>query len=217
MQGGIWTLPWAVGFVVGSLATPPLARRIRPVLLMSWGLVLSSLGYFLLTRLGASGSQLPMFAWATLILSLGASPLFTLTNDVIIGAAPPERAGAASGISETCAEFGGAVGIAIFGSIGVAIYRAMLADALPAGMSPEFTSAAMSTLGGAVAIAGQLTGDAGATLIEAARAAFLRGLVVCAVISGVGALALAIFAAVTFRGVGLAPRHTGEHQIGVVA
>ncbi|HEV2749992.1 MAG TPA: hypothetical protein VGV12_05645 [Gemmatimonadales bacterium] len=44
----------------------------------------------------------------------------TLTNDVIIGWAPPERAGAASGISETCAEFGGAVGIAIFGSISVA-------------------------------------------------------------------------------------------------
>jgi hypothetical protein len=62
-----------------------------------------------------------------------------------------------------------------------------------------------------------LYGDSGGTLSEPARAAFLRGLVVCAVISGVAALALAIFAAVTFRGVGLAPRHTGEHQIGVVA
>src|SRR5262245_17986452 len=93
MRGGLWTLPWAIGFVVGALATPVLARRIRPALLMSWGLVLSSLGYFLLTVIGTSASALPIFALATTVLSLGASPLFTLTNDIIIGSAPPERAG----------------------------------------------------------------------------------------------------------------------------
>src|SRR5439155_24539303 len=51
LKGGLWTLPWAIGFVVGTLAPPVLARRIRPALLMSWGLVLSAMGYFLLTRL----------------------------------------------------------------------------------------------------------------------------------------------------------------------
>ena len=98
---------------------------------MSWGLVLSSTGYFLLTQLGQSADHLTLFGVANLMLALGASPVFTLTNDVIIGAAPPERAGAAAGISETCAELGGALGIAVFGSIGVAIYRGVLGQGLP--------------------------------------------------------------------------------------
>ena len=217
LRGGLWTLPWAIGFVVGSLATPALARRIRPALLMSWGLVLSALGYFLLTRVGTSADQLSVFGVATLILTLGASPVFTLTNDVIIGSAPPERAGAASGISETCAELGGALGIALFGSIGVAIYRGMLASSLPAGLSPGMSDAAMSTLGGAVAISRQLPAAVATALFDAARDAFLRGLMLCAAISAAGSLALAIFAMWTFRRAGVLPQRTAEHEIGLVA
>ena len=217
LKGGIWTLPWGIGFVVGSLATPALARRIRPARLMSWGLVLSAAGYFLLAALGTSTERLWLFALGTLTLSLGASPLFTLTNDIIIGSAPPERAGAASGISETCAELGGALGIAIFGSIGVAVYRGMLADVLPAGLAPGAASAALSTLGGAVAVSPQLPADVAAALVHSARGAFLRGMVLCAAISGIGTLALAIFAAVTFRHRGLAPQRTAEHPVDAVA
>ena len=208
-------MPWATGFIVGSLATPALARRIRPSLLMGWGLVLSAFGFFMLARIGTGSDQLTKFAVATFLLSLGASPIFTLTNDIIIGSAPPERAGAASGISETCAELGGALGIAFFGSIGVAIYRGMLAKALPPSLSTDAAATAMSTLGGAVAMSRNLPADVGAALVDAARSAFLRGLVVCAAISGVGSLALALFAARTFRRVGVAPSHTGEYQTGL--
>lgn len=217
IRAGLWTLPWAIGFVAGSLATPSLARRIRPGLLMSFGLVLSAAGYFMLASLRASQEPLQLFALATFIMSLGASPVFTLTNDIIIGSAPPERAGAASGISETCAEFGGALGIAFFGSIGVAIYRGALAQALPHGLSPEVADAAKSTLGGAVAVSRQLSGDVGAAVVAAANDAFVRGLVLCSAISGAGALLLAGFAATRFRGVGVAPQRTGEHQVSAVA
>jgi DHA2 family multidrug resistance protein-like MFS transporter len=201
LAGGLWTMPWSIGFVLGTLATPALARRVKPSLLMSGGLVLSSFAYVLIARLGTSTADLPMFAAATFILSLGASPLFTLTNDIIIGSAPPERAGAASGISETCAEFGGALGIAIFGSIGVTFYRGLLGNHLPIGLPSTAVDAAMATLGGAVATAQELPKEVGSALVHAARDAFLRGLVICAVISGVGSLFLAVFAARTFRSV----------------
>ena len=204
LRGGLWTLPWAVGFVLGSLLTPALARRIRPGLLMSWGLAVSAVGYFLLATLDTTGNQFVLFAVATFVLTLFISPVFTLTNDVIIGSAPPERAGAASGISETCAELGGALGIAIFGSIGVAIYRGLLGPALPAGLPADVAHAAMATLGGAVLAAEQLPAEVGPVLVGAAREAFLRGLVVSEVISGVGTLVLAVFAWVTFRRVGVA-------------
>ena len=204
LHGGLWTLPWALGFVLGSLLTPALARRIRPATLMSAGLALSAGGYFLLAAVGAGGGGgggggLVLFAVATFVLTFFGSPLFTLTNDVIIGSAPPERAGAASGISETCAELGGALGIAFYGSIGVAIYRGVLGAALPAGLPADVTHAALSTLGGAVVAAQQLPGETGTALLGAARDAFVRGLVLCQMISGAGSLALAVFAWVTFR------------------
>src|SRR5262249_20961616 len=148
LQGGLWTLPWGVGFVLGSLVTPALARRIRPAVLMSGGLAVSAAGYFLLAGVGAVERPLPLVAVGTFVLTLFASPVFTLTNDVIIGSAPPERAGAASGISETCAELGGALGIALFGSIGLAIYRGLLAASFPPGMPADVTQQALATLGG---------------------------------------------------------------------
>src|SRR5439155_608036 len=86
---------WALGFVLGSLLTPALARRIRPAILMSAGLALAAGGYFLLAAVGArgggGGGGLVLFAVATFVLTFFGSPLFTLTNDVIIGSAPPLR------------------------------------------------------------------------------------------------------------------------------
>src|SRR6185369_12728690 len=133
LRAGLWTLPWSLAFIVGSAMTPPLSRRMRPALLMSGGLLLSALGFILLAGLTPT-TGFVMFATATFIFTLGSSPVFTLTNDVIIGSAPPERAGAASGISETCAELGGALGIAVFGSIGIVAYRSVLAMDLPSGI-----------------------------------------------------------------------------------
>jgi DHA2 family multidrug resistance protein-like MFS transporter len=205
LMAGLWTVPWAMGFVIGSPLTPALARRIRPNALMSCGMALSAVGFFLLAWIGTGHGGLILFALATFIVSLGSSPIFTLTNDIIIGSAPPERAGAASGISETCAELGGAMGIALFGSLGVALYRGLLADALPDGLSPEATQAAMSTLGGAVVVAEQLPAPVAAAVIDVAKDAFLRGLVVCAAISGIGAAALALFAGASFRRAGATP------------
>jgi DHA2 family multidrug resistance protein-like MFS transporter len=73
----------------------------------------------------AEGAWLLMLGMA--VQSVGMAPLFTLTNDFILAAAPPERAGAASGISETASELGGALGIALFGSLATAVFGVALA------------------------------------------------------------------------------------------
>ena len=198
LTAGLWGLPWALAFVIGSAVTPPLARRTPPAQLMAGGLLLTSLAYALLTQL-TPGSSFLFYGLVTFLVGFGSAPVFTLTNDVIIGSAPPERAGAASGISETCAEFGGALGIAVFGSIGVVIYRSVLAGTLPAGLPPDVMAETTATLGGAVAAASRLPGDVSAAVVDTARHAFILGLRVCSVISAVGTLALAVLAAKTFR------------------
>lgn len=115
LEAGLWTLPWALSFIVGSNATPILARRIDPAWLIGGGLVLATLGFAVLLGIEA-GSGLPLIVVGSIAFSLGMSPAFTLTNDLIMGSAPPERAGAAAGVSETAAELGGALGIAMLGS-----------------------------------------------------------------------------------------------------
>src|SRR5919106_370428 len=198
LQAGLWTLPWALAFVVGSNVTPIIARRIRPAPLMAGGLAMAAVGFAVFTQLD-SESGFAVIVLGSVLFSLGTSPLFTLTNDLIIGSAPPERAGAAAGISETSAELGGALGIAIFGSIGVAIYRAGIGEGIPPGVSPQAAAIARDTLGGAIEVAGRLPDQVGLAMVDAAREAFVRGLHVAAAVSVVGTIALAIFVALMLR------------------
>jgi DHA2 family multidrug resistance protein-like MFS transporter len=198
LEAGLWTLPWALGFIAGSNLTPMIARRVRPAFVMGAGLALASVGFAIFTQVDVT-SGLGIIVTGSVFFSLGTAPVFTLTNDLIIGSAPPERAGAAAGISETAAELGGALGIAVFGSIGVAIYRGAMAGEVPGGVPPEAAKTARDTLGGALEAAGQLPGELGSALIDAARVAFTQGLHVAAVISAVGSIGLAVLAVTLLR------------------
>ena len=201
LEAGVWSLPWALAFVVGSMVTPRLVGRFTPAQLMSGGLVLAAIGFVVLTQLDSSAGMggLALLVPASVAFSLGLSPLFTLTNDLIIGSAPPARAGAASGMSETCAELNGALGIAIFGSVGIVVYRAAMPDAIP-GVPADALAVARATLGGAVALAEQLPAQVSTQVRDAARVAFTRGVQIAAAVSTLGALALAVFTAVALRG-----------------
>ena len=85
--------------------------------------VLALLGAAVVTQAEPAGGPW-LVVVGVVILSLGFAPLFTLAADIAVGSAPPERAGAASGISETSSELGGALGLALLGTIGTAVYRA---------------------------------------------------------------------------------------------
>jgi MFS transporter, DHA2 family, multidrug resistance protein len=109
-EAGLWSLPSFAAFVLGSLVSPALVRRIRPGFVM------------------------------------------------VIGAAPPARAGAASAISETGSELGGALSIAILGTLGTAVYRSQVDDRIPAGVPPEQADATRETLGAAEAAGDESVG-----------------------------------------------------------
>ena len=194
MEAGLLSLPSFGGFIVGSVFAPMIAHRFRPVSVVTYGLVLAAIGFGLMTQVNVD-SGLTFLVVGMLIYSLGLAPVITLTTDLIVGAAPPERAGVASAISETSSEFGGALGIAILGSIGTAIYRtkmnAGISDQVPAKMGDEATE----TLGGAVAVAARLPREAGYELLHTANEAFVTGMQLNALIGAVIAAGLAILAA----------------------
>jgi DHA2 family multidrug resistance protein-like MFS transporter len=190
LTAGVWMLPWSGGFIVGSMVAPAVARRVRPSFVMAAGLVLAAVGFAVVTQLVDSG--IGCLVLGSVLFSLGLAPVFTLGTDLIVGAAPPERAGAAAAISETSSELGGALGIAILGSIGTAIYRGAMARAALDGVPSEARMAARDTLGGAVAAAARLPERVGAQLLETTRGAFAHALqttvAICAVISAVTAI-----------------------------
>lgn len=198
LEAGLWTLPSAGAFIVGSNLTPLIVRRFRPVSIIVGGLAFSVIGFALLTQVDRAAG-LALLVAGSVVYSLGLAPVFTLTNDLIIGNAPPEQAGAASAISETSSELGGALGIAILGSIGTAIYRSRLANAVPAGIGPEAAEAAQGTLGGAVAVAQRVSPEIGLALLEPARAAFTHSLQVAAAICAALVVVTAIVAARMLR------------------
>jgi DHA2 family multidrug resistance protein-like MFS transporter len=109
-----------------------------------------------------------------------------LGSELMLGAISPERAGAAAAMNETVTELGGALGMAVMGSIGAAVYRHALGGTVPA--------PARSTLGGAVAVAAREPGAAGAQLLASAREAFAHSVTI---VSIVGAAIMAAAALLT--------------------
>jgi DHA2 family multidrug resistance protein-like MFS transporter len=198
LEAGLWSLPSAAGFIVGSQLAPRIVQRIRAPYLIGGGLALAAVGLGLLTQVGPTNGLVTLVA-ASLVISFGLAPVFALTTDLIVGSAPPEKAGAASGISETGAELGGALGIAVMGSIGVAIYRGEIADRLPSTVPAETEAVASDTLGSAVAIAGQLPAQLGTTVVETAREAFVHGMQLTSGIATIVAIGLAVLAVIMLR------------------
>ncbi len=206
LQAGLLSLPSAIGVhrrVAGGAADRP-ARPARVPHQRRAGPRRRS-GLVLLTQVGTSNGLLPLVV-ASVVISLGLAPVFGLTTELIVGSAPPERAGAASGISETGAELGGALGIAILGSIGVAIYRGRLAP----GPARRPSARGGDRCAGHARRRGRLSQAAcpaglPINLLGAARTAFVDGMHVAAGIAGVIGLGLAVFAFVSLRDREMAP------------
>ncbi len=192
MQAGIWSLPSAIAFTVVSMLTPKLVELTSEAKLVAYGLLLSLAGFICL-----------IFAWdlitvvlSSIVFSIGFTPVVTLTTGFIVGSAPPERAGIASAVSETGAELGGALGIACLGSLLTLVYRSRMEQFETAGLPADVVAAARSTLAGALQASADLAPDQAASMVRAARAAFLEGFQVTAI---TGAVALAVLAALSIK------------------
>ena len=189
LTAGLWSLPGAAAFVVGAPLTPVLAARLRPAPVMLGGLVVALAGVALLVQAGPGGGPVPVAAGAGL-LALGLAPVITLAADVAVGASPPERAGAAAGISETSSELGGALGIAVLGTLATAVYRGAMQDA---------PAEARETLGGAVAAADRLPPGLRGGVLDPAREAFTQALHAGAAVGGALVAAAALLVASRLR------------------
>jgi MFS transporter, DHA2 family, multidrug resistance protein len=214
LAAGLWSAPSGIAFVVGAMLTPRIVTYLRPPHVIAIGFVIAALGFGLLTQTGTT-HDLAIVATAYAVFSLGLAPVFTLASDLIVSTAPPERAGAAAGISEMSAELGGALGIALLGSVVTFIYRQTVASALGDDLPPDVREAARDTLGGAISVAGALPDELGAGLVTVSRGAFVEAfqttVLACAAIALIAAAGTArVFGRLQRNSAGEPPSNAAE-------
>jgi DHA2 family multidrug resistance protein-like MFS transporter len=203
-ESGVAMVPALIATVVAGLLVVPLVRRVRPGFVVAGGLLLSAAGYFLVA-FGDHSHGPGLLLAALLILCLGVGAAETISNDLILGAAPAEKSGAAAAISETGYEVGSLLGTAILGSILTASYQrnlqlpAGLGELAPVQATAQATAQAGETLAGAVELAQVLPAPLADAVTAAARAAFESGVHVTAAIALVLMAGASVLAAVVLR------------------
>jgi DHA2 family multidrug resistance protein-like MFS transporter len=117
VRAGLCMVPAAVTMTASALGAPPLARRARPAYVIAAGLAVATGGLLLI---GQVNGLVPVVAgWA--LVALGSGPMVVLSVDLVIGAAPPARAGAAAAVNETGSQLGFALGIAALGGLSMRV------------------------------------------------------------------------------------------------
>ncbi|BDV30904.1 MFS transporter [Microbacterium terricola] len=197
MNAGFALVPGLVAMIVSGLIVVPIAQRVSARVVVPVALAFSVLGYVLVARSTDPGDVgLLIVAFVALGIGIGAAE--TVSNELILASAPPDKAGAASAVSETAYELGAVLGTAVLGGILTALYRANVV--VPAGIPSDAADAARETLAGAMAISHGLDTALGQTLRDAAAHAFDAGASVTAYI-GAGLIVLAaVIAAITLGG-----------------
>jgi DHA2 family multidrug resistance protein-like MFS transporter len=198
LRAGLALLPATVTGFVGTVVAPILVKRHSHAQLITSGMILTAIGMLVLSQLEPA-SGLTLLVGAYMIMTFGINVAITLTTDNVMSVAPPERAGAASGISETSAELGAALGIAIIGSIAAAAYRNHMIAAIGSSGVPAVAAHAHSTLAVAVAAAREIGGAAGVTVLNAARASFTAALSLAALLSAIAISVISVISALVLR------------------
>ncbi|MFI2607634.1 MFS transporter [Kitasatospora sp. NPDC018619] len=191
LQAGLAELPAFAGSVAGGLLTARIARRVGARRALTGCLLAMGLGVGALGWLEQDTTYL-LLAASFLLVGTAEGVVYTLGADLVLSAAPADKAGAASAVSETAYELGTALGIALVGSVVGSIYAGGLS--VPAGTDPAAAARAGESLGSAVETAHGLSPELAEPLLASARESFVHGMNSAGLLSAallVGAAAMA--------------------------
>jgi EmrB/QacA subfamily drug resistance transporter len=209
LSAGLRALPFALAVGAMSPLSPILASRFGTRLVIPAGMALMGLGLLDLSTAGVHTAYPPL-ALAVAIMGAGMGLVMAPASTTIMTTVPARQAGAGSAINDTIREVGGALGIAIIGSLAAAVYRSKLAPVLATAHAPgPVAHLATSSVAAADSIGRHVGGLQGSELVGAAHSAFVNamamGMRVAAGVALVSAVA-AIFAL---------PRRRGQQAIQV--
>ena len=203
-KSGLLTLPMAVVMMAIAPQVPRLVGRFGAHRVVPTGLGLIAVGMAFFSQVQVDS---PLWFIYLSIIPLGAGMATTMTplTTLIMSSVPLGKAGVGSAMNDTTRELGGALGVAVLGSLVTSAYTAHLR--LPATLSAGAQNLAHSGLAGALTVAHDVGGPRGAALATSARAAFVDGIGLAAVV----ACFIVLFAAVAAWN--LLPAHFGQQAV----
>jgi EmrB/QacA subfamily drug resistance transporter len=173
LKAGVAILPAALASAVGAPTGALLAKRLGSKVAVVAGLVTIAAGLAIVGTLSTSSGYGLLLA-AMIVAGFGVGIAMTPATESIMGSLPTAKAGVGSAVNDTTREVGGALGVAVLGSLLVSTFGTRMAE-VTAGLPAAAAEVARDSLGGALAVAQQVGGQAGQGLVAAARTAFVDG------------------------------------------
>jgi EmrB/QacA subfamily drug resistance transporter len=187
LQAGVRTLPFALGMGVTSAMSAKLAARAGTKLAVAAGLVFMAAGFGLMAT-STVHTGYAFLAPASVLIAIGMGLAMAPATESIMGSLPPAQAGVGSAVNDTTREIGGAIGVAVMGSVASSVFASHLHTG---------AAHAAGSLSAALAAARHIHGPAGQALAHAAQQAFVTGSDT-AVLAAIGAALLGALAALVF-------------------
>jgi EmrB/QacA subfamily drug resistance transporter len=200
LQTGVRLLPVAAILMIAAPSSSILTRWFGSKVVVAGGLAIVAAGLLVLGQ-ATTTSGYPLVVTALVLLGLGMGTAMAPATDSIMGSLPPERAGVGSAVNDTTREIGGALGVAVLGSLAASQYtNAFAGSAALQGLPSQAVDAATNSLGGAVTVASRLAGTpleaAAGPLLAAAKDAFVESMAHAVTIGAVAAVVGALVALV---------------------
>ena len=200
LEAGLALIPVAAALMVAAPLSAKIVAWIGTKIVVTAGLLIVAAGMVLMSAAGVD-SGYGLIAGVLVTIGLGMGLAMAPATDSIMGSLPPERAGVGSAMNDTTREIGGALGVAILGSITAASYASTIkGNPLYPSLvqqSPQAASTVANSIGGAAAVAAKLPAAGAQQVLAASKLAFVDALdqtvIVGAAVAVVGAIIAAIF------------------------
>jgi EmrB/QacA subfamily drug resistance transporter len=189
LSAGVRALPFALAMGAVSPISTGLAKRLGIRVVLPAGMALMGLGLLDLSTAGVHTTYPPL-ALAVAIMGAGMGLLMAPASTTIMTAVPAHQAGAGSAVNDTIREVGGALGVAVVGSLTAGAYRQHVVSALAAHHAPAaVVKIASGSIAAADAVGAHVGGLAGIELVSSAHQAFTTAMSTGMRVAGAVALA----------------------------
>lgn len=190
--------------ILGSVVTPVAARFMKPSQVLAIGIVIGVAGAALVVAaIGFASSTLAWSIVGSSLITFGITPVMILSSQLIVTAVPVERTGSAVAIQDVGGGLGGALGMAMFGSLALLVYTRSLESNAPLGVNESALESTSQSPGAAAAVSESIGGSVGSQLKGATDVAWSLGTQVVFGVAVVMGLILLVLVLRGLRGVSL--------------
>jgi EmrB/QacA subfamily drug resistance transporter len=195
LNAGVRLLPMAAMSFVAAVMSAKIAQRIGTKVAVGLGILIASSGLFYLYTIAKVDTSYGLVVIGMCIASMGMGLTMSPATNSVMGSLPVNKAGIGSAMNDTTRMLGGALGVAVLGTIMNSVYISKI-DALNGTLSSQAFAVVRSSIQGAHIVAGQMAAAGqpvlARTILDSANQAFFsgmaRGLMIAGIIMAVASL-----------------------------